>query len=98
MIDFVRALQGFVTGDVNKPANAVGYYNIISHPLHVVKTAIYAIQTILGDAVLVGGVVLWITNGTNQILYISGLAVLRCLQQELICCDSCRDDSMRKPR
>ncbi|KXN82191.1 hypothetical protein AN958_02936 [Leucoagaricus sp. SymC.cos] len=53
IIDFVRVLQAFVTGDDSKAAHPIPYYEIISHPLHVAKTPVYAIQTILGDAVLV---------------------------------------------
>lgn len=51
--DFVRALQGFVTGSHETLPNPIAYYQVIAHPLHVAKTAVYAIQTIIGDAVLV---------------------------------------------
>jgi len=53
IIDFVRIVQAFVTGDDGSAANPIKYYEFIAHPLHAAKTPMYAIQTILGDAVLI---------------------------------------------
>lgn len=52
-IDFVRALEGFVTGDPEISPHPIAYYQVISQPLHIAKTPVYALQTILGDTVLV---------------------------------------------
>lgn len=43
-----------MTGKVGEVADPIKYFEHIAHPLHAAKTPIYAIQTILGDAVLVG--------------------------------------------
>ncbi|KAL4255312.1 hypothetical protein AB1N83_013908 [Pleurotus pulmonarius] len=52
IIDFVRVVQAFVAEN-NHPVDANGYYEMISHPLHVVKTIFYVTQTLLGDAVVI---------------------------------------------
>ncbi|KAF4573439.1 putative NRPS-like protein biosynthetic cluster [Pleurotus pulmonarius] len=54
IIDFVRVVEAFVAKG-NSPIDANAYYEMISHPLHVVKTALYVTQTIIGDAVVVSG-------------------------------------------
>lgn len=53
MLDFTRMMQAFVTGDETRLPNPIGYYGNIANSLHVVKTVIYVLQTILGDGVLV---------------------------------------------
>ncbi|KAL4261801.1 hypothetical protein AB1N83_006450 [Pleurotus pulmonarius] len=52
IIDFVRVVEAFVAKG-NSPIDANAYYEMISHPLHVVKTALYVTQTIIGDAVVI---------------------------------------------
>jgi hypothetical protein len=53
MLDTVRMMQGFVTGKDTRLPNPISYYSNIANPLHVVKTVVYVLQTILGDGVLV---------------------------------------------
>jgi hypothetical protein len=53
VLDFVRVVEAFVTGDPARPPSPIPYYGKISNPLHVAKTLLYGVQTLLGDAVLV---------------------------------------------
>ncbi|KAF7761594.1 hypothetical protein Agabi119p4_9586 [Agaricus bisporus var. burnettii] len=53
VLDFTRMMQAFVTGDETRLPNPIGYYGNIANSLHVVKTVIYVLQTILGDGVLI---------------------------------------------
>ncbi|KAL4261811.1 hypothetical protein AB1N83_006453 [Pleurotus pulmonarius] len=52
IIDFVRVMQAFVVKN-GRPIDAIAYYSVISHPLHLVKGVLYVTQIILGDAIVV---------------------------------------------
>jgi hypothetical protein len=50
----VRVIEGFTTGETTRLPKPIPYYADLSNPLDVTKNFVYALQTILGDAVLVG--------------------------------------------
>ncbi len=45
-------MQAFVVKN-GRPIDAIAYYSVISHPLHLVKGVLYVTQIILGDAIVV---------------------------------------------
>jgi len=45
-------IQAFTTGDKDRAADPIRYYEILAHPLEAAKLVIYTLQTVLGDAVL----------------------------------------------
>jgi hypothetical protein len=47
-------MEGFTTGEMTRLPNPIPYYADVANPLDVTKNSIYTLQTILGDAVLVG--------------------------------------------
>ncbi|KAF9450590.1 hypothetical protein P691DRAFT_725649, partial [Macrolepiota fuliginosa MF-IS2] len=53
VIDFIRILQAFVTGGNGNIPDPIKYYGVLANPLQIAKTPVYAIQTILGDSVIV---------------------------------------------
>lgn len=46
-------MGAFADSAEKEAGGALQYYADISHPLHVIKTAVYVVQTTLGDSVVV---------------------------------------------
>jgi hypothetical protein len=53
VIDVIRIEQGFVTRRDTIPGGPLTFFADVSQPTFVVKNAIYTLQTLLGDGVVV---------------------------------------------
>lgn len=65
MVDIQRLIDGFITEVDIFPGGPTGFFADVTQRTFLIKNAVYALQTLLGDAVVVGSCDDFVTNPSD---------------------------------